>query len=300
MSSDGPPWFAYYPDGDIRFGGVPDRLLDHPEIRRRGINLTDALKPGVVFRAALDRPAFVVKVIDLDTEELPIYERLLRVSDIRLDYNHTVPSEIYRDGHPLLMMPYLNTLTSLLIKEGCTLDRLLDIFYQLVEGVEYLHDLRIAHLDICYDNVVTALPRDVPFHSEVVPRRVYLIDFNTSKRLTLGPGAQPAITLPPTQTPPPHGLKHFDPYSWDMYCLGRLLQDVMKNYSHDGKRPSWVAQHYANWLIGEERGCYGTCRCRPTARTARRLLSVIRFLAPVFEFGERLSHRLWSRPATST
>ena len=88
---------------------------------------------GVVFRAALDRPAFVVKVIDLDTEELPIYERLLRVSDIRLDYNHTVPSEIYRDGHPLLMMPYLNTLTSLLIKEGCTLDRLLDIFYQLVE-----------------------------------------------------------------------------------------------------------------------------------------------------------------------
>ena len=82
--------------------------------------------------------------------------------------------------------------------------------------------------DICYDNVVTALPRDVPFHSEVVPRRVYLIDFNTSKRLTLGPGAQPAITLPPTQTPPPHGLKHFDPYSWDMYCLGRLLQDVMK------------------------------------------------------------------------
>ena len=85
----------------------------------------------MVFRAALDQPAFVVKVIDLDTEELPIYERLL--SDIRSDLNHTVPSEIYRDGHPLLIMPYLNTLTSLLIKEGCTLDRLLDIFYQLVE-----------------------------------------------------------------------------------------------------------------------------------------------------------------------
>ena len=79
----------------------------------------------------MDKPAFVVKVLDLDTEELPIYEQLL--SDIRSPLNHTVPSEIYREGHPLLIMPHLNNLTSLLIKEGRTLDRLLDIFYQLLE-----------------------------------------------------------------------------------------------------------------------------------------------------------------------
>ena len=45
MSSDGPPWFAYDSDGQIVYGGVPERLLHHPEIRRRGIKLTNALKP---------------------------------------------------------------------------------------------------------------------------------------------------------------------------------------------------------------------------------------------------------------
>ena len=50
MSSDGPPWFAYDPDGEIRFGGVPDRLLHHPEILRRGIKLTNALKPVDLFQ----------------------------------------------------------------------------------------------------------------------------------------------------------------------------------------------------------------------------------------------------------
>ena len=76
--------------------------------------------------------------------------------------------------------------------------------------------------------MVAALPYVVLFHPEVRSLRVYVIDFNTSKQLTLGPGVQPAITLPPTQVPPPNGLRHFDPYSWDVYCLGRLFQDVMQ------------------------------------------------------------------------
>ncbi|KAJ8472631.1 hypothetical protein ONZ51_g8391 [Trametes cubensis] len=225
MSSDGPPWFAYDPDGEIRYGGVPDRLLHHPEILRRGIKLTDALKPGIVFRAGLDDPAFVVKVLNTDTQELQIYDRLL--SRVRAPRNHTVPVDIYRDGHPLLIMPYLRNLTRFMLAEARTSARLLDIFYQLAEGLEYLHSLHIAHLDVCHDNFVAALPEDAESHPAVVSRRIYVIDFDTSRQLTLGPGVHCAITLPPTQIPPPNGLKHFDPYSWDVYCLGHVFEDLM-------------------------------------------------------------------------
>ncbi|KAH9886284.1 hypothetical protein C8Q73DRAFT_285790 [Cubamyces lactineus] len=294
-TNGGPPWFAYFPDGSVRLGGVPERLLHHPEMHRRGITLTDALKPAVVFRAASDKPAYVVKVLDLDTEELQIYERLL--SDIDSPRNHTIPCDIYREGHPLLIMPYVNTLSSLVEDANRSPSQLLDMFCQLTEGVEYLHSLHIAHLDICEGNVIAALPYDAQYHPSVVARKIYLIDFNTSKQLRLGPGVQHAITLPPTQIPPPDDLKHFDPYSWDVYCLGRLCQDVIESYSYDGRKVPWIAQWYARWLLGKEQGCHTVCRCRPTARTARRMLFVIRFLLPVVELCESFYLRTRKRPA---
>ena len=72
-----------------------------------------------------------MKVLDLDTEELPIYERLL--SDIHAPRNHTIPYDIYREGHPLLIMPYVNTLSSLVEAEDRSPSQLLDILYQLTE-----------------------------------------------------------------------------------------------------------------------------------------------------------------------
>ena len=43
--SSGPPWEAYNPDGSIHMGGVPERLLHHPEMQRRGIRLGYAMNP---------------------------------------------------------------------------------------------------------------------------------------------------------------------------------------------------------------------------------------------------------------
>ncbi|KAH9886279.1 hypothetical protein C8Q73DRAFT_716133 [Cubamyces lactineus] len=186
--------------------------------------------------------------------------------------------EMYREGHPLLIMPYLRDLTTCLVVEARTPAYLFDMFYQLAEGIEYLHSLHIAHMDVCHDNFVAALPQDAQSHPAVVPRRVYLIDFDTSKQLTLGPGAHSAIVLPPTQITPPHGLTHFDPYSWDVHCLGHVFEDLMQTYSSDGKRVPWIARRVARWLIGNERGCHTACRCRPTARQVRRVLSAVRFL----------------------
>ncbi|KAI0330095.1 hypothetical protein GY45DRAFT_786728 [Cubamyces sp. BRFM 1775] len=147
--NDNPPWYARNPNGSINCSGVPDRLIDHPELLRRGIVLIDSMKPGVVFRSLAqdDGPGgrgFVVKVLDLADEELQIYERLLGC--INSLQNHTIPCEIVRDGHPMLIMPMLSRM-NLAIRRQCNqLSDLVDIFYQLIEGVDYLHQHQIAHM----------------------------------------------------------------------------------------------------------------------------------------------------------
>ncbi|KAJ8481351.1 hypothetical protein ONZ51_g6048 [Trametes cubensis] len=227
---DNPPWYARYPNGDINCGGVPDRLLNHPELQRRGIVLRDPSKPGVVFRsfATDDGPhnqGFVVKVLDLDTQELEIYERLL--DHVSSPQNHTIPSEIVRSGHPMLIMPMLSRIDMVIYQQCSSLSGLADVFYQLIEGVNYLHKHNIAHMDLCPGNVGGALAPQSDYHASLQLGRIYIYDFNTSRQFTRGPGYQHAITLPETQVSPPNGLTHFDPYSWDVYCLGHLMNELM-------------------------------------------------------------------------
>lgn len=65
-------------------------------------------------------------------------------------------------------------------------------------------------------------------HAEIVENRVYIIDFDSARQFTLGPGVQPAITLPATVQVPPNGMTRFDPYSWDIYCVGRTLEYILQ------------------------------------------------------------------------
>ncbi|KAI0658941.1 hypothetical protein C8Q70DRAFT_916692 [Cubamyces menziesii] len=285
-TQDNPPWYARDSDGSILYSGVPDRLAGHPELARRGIVLDYALKPGVVFESLAkdegpgDR-GFVVKVLDLEDEELEIYERLLS----RLDspQNHTIPCEIVRNGHPMLIMPMLSRM-DLVIRRWCkSFGDLADTFYQLVEGVTFLHKHHIVHMDLCFGNVGAALTSPASYHAALQLGRIYIYDFNTSRQFTHGPNSQPAITLPETQTPPPNDLTHFDPYSWDVYCLGVLLNESMDLYAERKPSPPWLLRWYARWLIGNERGCRAVCRCRPTAQTALRVMSVIRWAVYALE-----------------
>ncbi|KAI0357946.1 hypothetical protein OH77DRAFT_1450589 [Trametes cingulata] len=267
---------------------IPHDLLHDPELRRRNIVLRIPLKPDVVFgTAVLDAPNYVVKVFNLNTEELPIYERLL--SDLR-PANHTVPSEIIRSHRPLLIMPMLTRIYSYMsIAHTSSRLRLYRVFHELVEGVEYLHDSHIAHMDIYHQNVMIARSNDTAFHTNLVLERIYIIDFDTARQFSLGPGVQHAITLPETYCDPPDGLTTFDPYSWDMYCLGLLFQYFLEySYTSKGRRAPWLARWYAKWLVGKERGCTGVCHCRPTAKRARWVLSLIRWALPVIEVAEKL------------
>ncbi|KAI0821665.1 hypothetical protein BC628DRAFT_1412795 [Trametes gibbosa] len=257
MSSEGPPWFATYPDGSLDPAGVPDRLLSVPSLQQRGILLTEAVHPGIVFRNRTnDGPQYAVKVLDLSREELAIYERLLPTLDSAM--NHTVPSEIVEDQHPLLVMPMLHDAIIYVVKR-LLLHTVLRVLYELVE-VSSLPPPML--MDLCVDNVLVASPNDAIWHKRVTSERVYIIDFNTSRQFALGPGSQCAITLPASQVPKPSGLTDLDPYPWD-------------HHYRTSVRPPWVLRWYSRWLIGEERGCTGNCHCRPTMRTALRVLAVI-------------------------
>ncbi|OJT02693.1 hypothetical protein TRAPUB_6767 [Trametes pubescens] len=213
------PWYVREADGSIDFCGIPDRLLRHPELQRRGIVPTDVLKPGTVYRTLpMIEPVYVVKILNPSMEELAIYQRLLR--ELKRSNNHTVPCEVTLNGHPLLIMPSFDRLGS--IHGGKqTAPALIDIIFQLVEGLEFLHSLRIVHMDMCPDNVIAANHHHTTVNPSAVEDRLYIIDFDSSRQFTLGPGVQRAITLPETQIEPPNGLTHFDPYSWDVYCTGR-------------------------------------------------------------------------------
>ncbi|KAI0069575.1 hypothetical protein K474DRAFT_1777216 [Panus rudis PR-1116 ss-1] len=280
-TEDGPPWFAKNPDtGRIDILNIPEQLKSHPEILRRGLALREPAKPGVVFTTTVaEKPCYVVKVLKLDSEERSIYE-YLQQHDLASP-NHTIPFELSTLGHPLLIMPFVSWISGLrpATKDGWTSYELLSIFLQLTEGIEFLHRHNIAHMDYCYSNTLIAEHGDVVNDKRLVEGKLYIIDFDWSKRLKYGPGVQHAITLTPTQIEPPNGLKHFDPYAWDVYCLGHVCQDIIRISCEE--RAPWVAHWYASWLMGKERGCTGVCRCRPTARHARRVLEVLRSFAYV-------------------
>ncbi|KAH9944951.1 uncharacterized protein BXZ73DRAFT_11136, partial [Epithele typhae] len=121
------------------------------------------------------------------------------------------------------------------------------------QAISYLHRRRVAHLDIATQNILHPSRPDTRFGQEIVANKLYLIDFEFSEILDLGPGRQPAIEL--------------DPYSWDVYCCGWIMQGMLKFYLQ-GALP-WHLRWYLSWVTGkQEQGCAGPCRCRPTTRRA--------------------------------
>ncbi|KAI0350790.1 hypothetical protein OH77DRAFT_1412454 [Trametes cingulata] len=251
---------------------VPSWLETHPELRRRGIVLAAPLKPSYVYRTPfLEDPAYAVKILELEGEEAAIYERL---RDDPRPENHTIPFELVHSERDLLIMPCLIHMDSLPF-DTWPLSTFLALFLQIVEGVEYLHNQRIAHLDLCHGNILVADERLASFDKRLVPGRMYIIDYHTSRQLPSGPGVHPAIPLPPSQVRPPLATRLFDPYSWDVYCLGKFFERMIKLLYWDDPSPPWVARRITRWLVGDERGCTNVCHCRPTARRARQVLTVV-------------------------
>ncbi|TBU55748.1 hypothetical protein BD310DRAFT_1027832 [Dichomitus squalens] len=187
------------------------------------------------------------------------------------------------------------------------LSSILDVIDQILEGVAYLHDQRIAHMDLWDGNVLAATEQEA---RRVEAGRVYIIDFDRSRRLPLKPGVQGPVSLPDTVCRHPPGITQLDPYSWDVYCIGDMLRSYLrvgllteefslttssKTMYRENPIAS-IARLYVNWLIGNERGCKAACRCRPTAHRARQVLTIVRWANLVSEFCRNVRH-YWILPA---
>ncbi|KAI0632473.1 hypothetical protein C8Q77DRAFT_1125892 [Trametes polyzona] len=270
----------------------PGWLKTHPEMQRRGLDLCECLKPTFVYQTSpLVNPVRVVKILDMDEDdhESMIYELLQRDKSPR---NPILPCELIgTKPKPVLLMPCVPHIRELQLAKG-PLSDLLGLFIQVVDGVRFLHDQRIAHMDICHGNTLVAREEDSQIHKGIVAGKVYLIDFHTSRQLSSGPGVQRAIRLPCTQVPPPPGVERLDPYSWDVYCLGRLLEELVKNTYRAGTRPPRAVHRAIDWLVGEERGCAGVCRCRPTAHQAYWVLTILRWAVRAAELCGILPSRI--------
>ncbi|KAI0640443.1 kinase-like domain-containing protein [Trametes meyenii] len=256
QATSGPPWFATRPDGSIDWIGIPRRLQAHPEVVRRGIVLTDPIKLGVTFQTAPDaEKGYVVKILDCISGESLIYQRLL--GDITARKNHTLPCEVTptNTGHPLLIMPYLQS-SLLPLPSRWYLSDFLGLTLQIVEGIEFMHDQHIVHLDFAPNNLLWASTRDAIVHPRLSDGKVYIIDYGSSKQLSLGPGGQEAIKVPPSQYAPPGGVEILDPYSMDIYCLGMTIVSWAK-LKYPRNAP-YTIRWFAGWLMSMETGCTGS------------------------------------------
>ncbi|OJT12784.1 hypothetical protein TRAPUB_10619 [Trametes pubescens] len=123
---------------------VPSWLMDHPELQ--GEASFSAQTNAVFATSAFEPPVRVVKIVEPGNQEAAIYRRLQRDPCRR---NHTMPCEIIEcEGQKtILIMPSAhNTETARMSK--WTLSGILDVFLQVVEGVEYLHEQNIAHMPV--------------------------------------------------------------------------------------------------------------------------------------------------------
>ncbi|KAI0643522.1 hypothetical protein C8Q79DRAFT_915628 [Trametes meyenii] len=272
---------------------IPNLLKTHPELRRRRIWLTDVLKPDYVYHTSVARPpTYAVKIVREDGLEGEIYEVLLKFSDKR---NHTLPCEVVRDAErpSIIIMPHMGSMRAIGRRiTAWSLSEFLSVFLQIVEGVEFMHEHRIVHMDICWGNTAAAGKRQVEEHSHLTEGKMYFIDFETSRLLTTDPGIQGAVALPETQVKPPGDMDRMDPYSWDMFCVGKLFQEMAERVYWREASPPWLVKRITEWLVGNERGCTGVCRCRPTAQRARQVLSILRPLVCVLEWYNNLVGRV--------
>ncbi|KAI0750115.1 hypothetical protein C8Q80DRAFT_673244 [Daedaleopsis nitida] len=257
---------------------APAWLVEHPAVRATGISeLPRTMKPQVVFgtHRKQDIPPWVIKIIPPGSPEIEIYEHLL--SNDLSSPNHTLPVEIVRDEPPLLIMPGCDQTGDIRCFGGTLLREAVDDFYQIVEGIEYLHRHRIVHMDFALDNTAIATKATVEHHKHLEVNKIYIIDFGFSRRFELGPRAQNPVDLGHLNLSVRYGVPRLDPYSWDVLCMGNALLFLLDMLNGSNGKHPWICTRYAQWLVGKEQGCPGVCHCRPTARRALQVLAIIRW-----------------------
>ena len=135
------------------FGKVPEWLLSHPELQKRGIVLHRLLYPARIavllpFLAHLNSliqftvyqtqwveegPIYVVKALKAHRSEADSFQLLEQYSHLPSD--HTIPHELIRCEPPLVVMPRLSPIFELLTSK---ISSIIAAFGQIMEVREVL------------------------------------------------------------------------------------------------------------------------------------------------------------------
>ncbi|OBZ77033.1 Cell division protein kinase 2 CRK1 [Grifola frondosa] len=188
-----------------------------------------------------------IKVIESDSEEEKIYEHLLHCMELfdpETFANVLPPVCILRSSYKLsfVLMPMWGDLPFL--KDIKTVREVMDFMLDMLRGLSFLHDQRIAHRDIAHTNLM--INCFIPTHYLLIDKqrpllekhrsssqaRYCLFDFNLSKRFPLG---LPIESYRSQSTEAFIGWDAFhprdvyqgefeyNPFAFDVACLGNLL-----------------------------------------------------------------------------
>lgn len=213
-------------------------------------------------------PDLVVKSLDNSSPELTVLRTLLARP---APGNRTVPTELIAcDATTLAIMPALNRTTGYAIWPD--LDRILQFAHDLLQGIDFMHSLGIAHCDVHPDNVVQAVPT-AEYGPSVEAGRIYIIDFGIS-RFVPAKAALSAVEATEMQGhyTPPEGRDAAEPFSYDVYCVGSAIKAVCRDTAHNLSRANRVP--LSLWAFTKALTAANPAR-RPSIRHARKIFALL-------------------------
>ncbi|TFK87222.1 hypothetical protein K466DRAFT_586559 [Polyporus arcularius HHB13444] len=183
----------------------------------------------------------IVKMGDEGQQHLDILRRLGRAPHTMMSANHVIPllQEICFDDMTFCVFPLVGFPMDDAYRSWAenSVGDIVDMIIQMLQALVYIHNLYIAHLDVCKENfLVQFFPESLKAGKVSLYRpRVVLIDFESAVQFPLDtPVAEQVVTGPPRGTWKTYGRKcppevytgtPYDPYKSDVWQLGRSLRD---------------------------------------------------------------------------
>ncbi|KAG5338875.1 hypothetical protein C0989_005751 [Termitomyces sp. Mn162] len=198
----------------------------------------------------------VLKRLDTRSEELRVAHYLLSPQLAKDPRNHTVPIlDVIplpnSHSEALLVMPQLLHFAEIpFVRFG----EVVEAVQQFLQGLDFMHENRIAHRDACYMNLMMDPSKVVPrgFHQmkpwshdgvntqfesferwSVSPVQYYFIDFGLSGYYPKGVEYETATGLCGQDRTVPELLvdKPYDAFKLDIYQLGNVIVEIIKKYT---------------------------------------------------------------------